>query len=302
MHGVDATHAVANVGVVDAGNHYNVALWDGTDWITDLGVATVQGNNCVPWYSANGDVFFVTYSTLQDTTWRRKTGGVWSILETLGIGSGSEYQYCHGHGGTCFVCGDTPGGLFVKKWDGAITQIHSGVENPYNSLLYALSPTSLWYARWNLGTSDDTVIEYWDGATWTETFRSNIGNGVRSCWFADANNGWMGCTPDVGVVPQILYWNGSTWTPQALPGTVSADDVIYGMWGISASEIYATVHWGDLLLKFDGVSWTDITPVGWPISNPGGLFAYSVASPAAYPLKLPTAGLYIDEIRGVKLT
>jgi hypothetical protein len=219
-------------------------------------------------------------------TWHRRSGGSWSVIDTLG--SGNTFVQVHGSSNSAvYACGNTVPyntNHFVRMWNGAtVSQIYTSSAEGAAGAIFSLSDRSVWYA-W-LSAAYEVVIEYWNGSTWTEQHRVNYGEYAMPSqfYFADATHGWLVCNGSSTVFGPILYWNGSTWVSQALPARLEAWDAIYGVHGSGATDVYATVIDPGRLLHYDGVSWSDITPADWSDEWLEPFGVYSVADVGAVP-------------------
>ena len=93
---------------------------------------------------------------------------------------------------------------------------------------------------------DTTLIEHWDGATWTLVVAPPVGslNAIKA--FA-ANNIWAAGS-------HILHWDGTTW--QQVPNAPAG--VFYGLAGLDPTNIWAvgTVDNHTLTAHWNGTAWT----------------------------------------------
>ena len=90
-------------------------------------------------------------------------------------------------------------------------------------------------------------------ATWTaENANAPASTNFRSVWGSDINNIWI-----VGggiSSPVISKWNGTVWGTQTTSSTVG----LYGVWGTSASNVWASGRNGHIS-RYNGSTWTTYT-------------------------------------------
>lgn len=290
LHGVSENRIIANVGqdTGAGGPYYPIAIWDGNSWTVDT-TTTTNRPACVVWASSN-EIFLTPVSSAVDRRWQRKAAdGTWSIIHT--ISSGHTWEYCHGYSNSAvFACADyfLTGSHYVKKWDGSsVSEIYTSSETGYAGCVYAVSEDSVWYA-WNNDVDYSLIIEHWDGVTWTETYRQIHGvlsqSSPEAFFFLNENTGWLMCDGYQENGGPILYWNGSAWTEQSLPAEVQQFEAFYGIHGSSSSNVYATgLGVDNRLIKYNGSTWSDMTPTSWLSSNdnlsPLGIFVYEESIP-----------------------
>ncbi len=94
----------------------------------------------------------------------------------------------------------------------------------------AISPDNVWVVGYtgaaSEGTGQQTLIEHWNGDTWTRVPSPNVAgasaNLLQSLTVVSADNAWAVGQAVVGGLPKTLalYWNGVQWTisPSLTPG------------------------------------------------------------------------------------
>ena len=111
----------------------------------------------------------------------------------------------------------------------------------------------------------DAVIVHYDGTGWSEQLKRPYEFGPSSF-----NGVWANTPTDVyavgilveeGASGSVYHYDGSAWSPMTLPRQ-AADDLLYGVWGLSGTEIFAfgTYRFGigeyaPLILRYDGIAW-----------------------------------------------
>ena len=128
-----------------------------------------------------------------------------------------------------------------------------------------------------------TVIEHWNGATWSvvkspnATTGYNLLNGVA---VVAANDVWTVGQAAVGSTSNTLveHWNGSAWSVVSSPNVPGSSSILQAVSVVSASDIWAVGYSTDanfvrhlLTLHWDGASWSIVASPGLGI-----LFAVDV--------------------------
>jgi IPT/TIG domain len=238
--------------------------WNGTSWSTVASPsATLSDNNLLVGVSSSG------------------TGDVWAVggyVRTRDSGGNAIYSTLAEHyDGSTWITVGLPG-------LGAGTNVFNGVS--------ALASNDAWAVGTQAPAGQGrltTLIEHWNGISWSVVASPNAGSGNNSLNDIVAlapNNIWA-----VGYYRPangsgsyrdtlILHWNGSSWARIASPNKVSGlDNTLYAVSGSSANDVWvvgayarppdndpSTADYVDqtLVLHWNGVSWAII-----PSPNPG---------------------------------
>src|SRR6266704_1238679 len=127
----------------------------------------------------------------------------------------------------------------------------------------------------NSGGASQTLIEHWDGSSWTgvpSPSPGTTGNGLASVRTVSPTDIWA-----VGVFSNssvdktlILHWNGTTWTRVPSPNPGASDDLT-SVAATSASSAWAAGFTSGgsaqaLILHWDGTKWARMTS---PAPGPG---------------------------------
>ncbi|MFL5797106.1 MAG: hypothetical protein ACJ77A_04125 [Actinomycetota bacterium] len=159
-----------------------------------------------------------------------------------------------------------------------------------------LSPCNAWaVGNFDNGTADQTLIEHWNGSTWTQKTSQNPGGSTQFHELSDADgtsasNVWAvgDYIPTLAQQTLTEHWTGSSWITQASPnpGGSSLDSILTGVAAISASNAWAVGYYSNgtadqtLVEHWNGTSWKVV-----PSPNPGGSsrndFLYGVAAVSA---------------------
>lgn len=157
----------------------------------------------------------------------------------------------------------------------------------------ALNANDVWsVGSWsNAGGYDQSLVEHWDGTSWTLVPSLNIGslhNDLNGVVAISTNDVWavgayttsippMGFAPDTNAIAE--HWNGTSWNWYLLkpyPSNIFAE--INAVAAISSTDVWAVGrYWSAGYLPYvehwDGTSWTPTQ-----ISGGGNLFAVSAWS------------------------
>jgi hypothetical protein len=192
------------------------------------------------------------------------------------------------------------GGAFktlIEHWDGAHWTIVPS-KNPAsgthttNTLgaVVALTPKNAWAFGFyeKTTTSFRTLIEHWDGVSWSVVPSPNNGPGENALLGATARSStdiWaVGYHNDPGNRRTLTeHWNGSAWSIVASPSVGSGDNFLFAVAGPTGRQLWAvgsdSVSFGrTLAVRWNGTGWT----VG-RTANPGDgdRFLQGVAVPGA---------------------
>jgi hypothetical protein len=149
----------------------------------------------------------------------------------------------------------TPSGgqskTWIERWDGVSwTRVTSPNRGTKGNILYSVSANAS-NDVWAVGESDastsnpHTLIEHWDGATWSIVSSPNPGstgavlNGVKADTTGSA---WAVGAEHLG--PAIMeHWDGVSWTVQSIPHPAGSD-VLQAVGG-AGSDLFAAGWYGD---------------------------------------------------------
>ena len=125
------------------------------------------------------------------------------------------------------------------------------------------------------GSADQTLIERWDGTSWTIVSSPNAlastNNYLSGVTCLSASNCWAVGYSRVGTADQTLIerWDGTSWAIVTAPNNSSAqNNILAGVTCVSASDCWAVGHSNNgtadqtLVERWDGSSWTIV-----PASN-----------------------------------
>ncbi len=291
--------------------HTLVEHWDGSSWTivnspnTDSaqsnflsGVTCVSTSDC--WaVGSYGDIY--QGPSPQQTLIEHWDGTSWAIVSSPNPGTtfdsplvsvtcpsatdcwavGSYYSYDRINHQTLALQ------TLIEHWDGNSWTIVSSPNTSSTQFNYLLSVSCVSQANcWAAGTYftgsvQQTLIEHWDGNSWTiasspntSATQFNLLYGVAcvstgDCWAA----GFYAVPAGLGSVSQTLieHWDGTSWTIATSPNTLNTENnYLYGVTCSSASDCWAVgyydpnptvgVHVDQTLIEhWDGSSWAIVT-------------------------------------------
>lgn len=172
-----------------------------------------------------------------------------------------------------WAVGDSSGqGPFLRHWNGTEWTVAApasppGGEHPGSDRLYDVATVSrglAWavgrFANWN-GPAPQTLVERWNGQTWSRVPAPNPGvldNTLQDVDAVSATDAWaVGWSAgDTGNIALILRWNGTAWTrsPVTLP---AGNTELQGVTAVSAKNVWAvgTNEGRPMVLHWNGTGW-----------------------------------------------
>ncbi len=272
--------------------------WNGAAWIIVATPNVGAGDNVlynVTTVTAN-DVWAVgstvTGANLKQSLTMHWNGATWTTVASPNL-SGFNELFSVAARTTTDVWAVGTGGLggsqnatLVERWNGAAWNIVASPNTPGgNSLLNGvtiLSATDIWAvgSGANGGNLIQTLVEHWNGGTWTVVASPNPPVGTMDAVLAavsavSATDIWaVGYYIDATVVTRTLieHWNGATWTIIASPNVGASDNFLNRVSVRAANDIWAVgvYHTGastfTIIQHWDGSAWSVI-----PNPNPGSV-------------------------------
>ena len=114
-----------------------------------------------------------------------------------------------------------------------------------------ISSTNVWAVGYS---SNQTLVDRFDGSGWTASTASNPGTGLNALLSVGAvspNNIWVvGTTKDTGAATQknlIEEWDGASWHVSPSPNPSGNFSVLTGVATIAADNVWAVGEQGELL-------------------------------------------------------
>jgi hypothetical protein len=289
--------------------------WDGTSWQIVASPNLGNGFNALYGVACASDsdcwaVGFENGGNLAQTLIERWNGISWTIHGSPNVGS----QHNVLNAVTCVSSSDCRAvgysgaagakSALVAQWDGTAWTA-SALPNPPLAQENTLSSVTCNSASdcWAVGDSyngtvHQTLIEQWNGTSWTSPVTPNGGvdNYLSHVTCASASDCWaVGHSNNAAVDPQlfdqdlILHWNGSAWLLGAAPtdqATTYANDLA-GVACASGSECWAVgvIQPGGsnpsnraLIIRWDGTLWTSVAAPNVPTTSSDYLYGVSCVS------------------------
>jgi hypothetical protein len=275
------------------GSHFRTLVehWDGTSWsiVSSPNTGALESNSlqAVTCASASdcwavGEYVVGLFDTR--TLVERWDGTSWAIVSSPNA-STAQYNYLYGvtcaSASECWAVGNTVSGPtspiyqnLIERWDGTSwTVVTSGniVPTQYNILqaVTCVSTSDCWaVGNFSNGLASQSLIEHWDGISWTPAISPNTSPLQVNVLQAVACTSTADCLAVgyfVGNVDQTLieHWDGSSWAMVSAPNTNSAqNNLLYGVTCVSASNCWTLGYWfagsnapQTLIAGWDGTSW-----------------------------------------------
>lgn len=164
----------------------------------------------------------------------------------------------------------------IEHWDGTGWSVvpSPNVGTGYNSLsgVAAISSNDVWavgsYEESNYPYDNQTLIEHWDGTSWSVVSSPNPTNGGWLAAVAADSSTDIWAVGQGGAGGQTLteHWNGTSWSivPSPTPGGEN-DDELLGVAAITSTDIWAIGYqntgYGEMTLTehWDGTSWSVVS-------------------------------------------
>jgi hypothetical protein len=180
------------------------------------------------------------------------------------------------------------GGIVAEEWDGSIWSVMAGpVPSPNThevlSGVACLSATDCFAVgdqfSFNGPGSRQTLIEHWDGTSWSVMSSPNPGNdnALSSVSCTDATNCTAVGSTQIGTAPDdglVETWDGSTWSVFGFPSnTSSAGRSLNSVFCTTSTSCTAVGGWSDPLAGTSGSliwAWSSPSPGSYSYSDLSG--------------------------------
>jgi hypothetical protein len=173
----------------------------------------------------------------------------------------------------------TASAAVCQAWTGAQPPSPGTTANELDGVAI-VSACNVWAAGTaNSAFTDQTLIEHWDGASWSRVASPPVGNDAEltAVRALSANDIWAVGHRDIGngETPHTLieHWDGTTWSVANSPSPGSDGSSLTGVSVVSTSDAWAVGHSFEagatqtLILHWDGTSWTQVAS---PTPGSGG--------------------------------
>jgi hypothetical protein len=167
-------------------------------------------------------------------------------------------------------------------WTGTQPPNPGGPSNENNlGGVAVLSSCNAWaVGRYDNGTAFQTLIEHWNGSSWTQAASPNPGgpsndNELTGVAATSSTNAWaVGSSPDNGGKTLIEHWNGTAWQQVASPNPGSpSSNYLFGVAATSSTNAWAVGSYNNLhgaqatlIEHWNGTAWRQVAS-----PNPGGV-------------------------------
>ncbi|HMA36880.1 MAG TPA: S-layer homology domain-containing protein, partial [Chloroflexia bacterium] len=134
----------------------------------------------------------------------------------------------------------------------------------------AVAANDVWaVGYWANGQSPQTLVEHWNGSTWSVVASPNVGTGDNNLYgvaAVAANDVWaVGDYFNGSNVLQTLmeHWNGSAWSVVPSPNVGTGDNNPYGVAAGGANDVWVVGYWANgsnvpqtLVEHWNGSTWS----------------------------------------------
>ncbi len=171
------------------------------------------------------------------------------------------------------------------SWTGVQPPNPSSSSNFLNGVAVVSSCRAWAVGSYFNGTAFQTLIDGWDGASWTQQPSPNPagarrGNELNAVAATSASNAWAVGIYSNGTAYQTLteHWNGTIWAQVPSPSpSSSGDNLLSAVAATSASNAWAVGSYSNgtadqtLIERWNGTTWKRV-----PSPNPGGSARFNV--------------------------
>src|SRR5262249_33527335 len=127
-----------------------------------------------------------------------------------------------------------------------ISSPNQGTNGSELQAISAFASNDVWAAGFYYDSSlvSHTLIEHWDGTTWTVSTSTNQGSNANELYGISArasNDVWAAGYYDNGTHYQTLieHWNGTTWTTATSANSGTNDNYLEAIYAYGASDVWA---------------------------------------------------------------
>ncbi len=175
------------------------------------------------------------------------------------------------------------------------TTPNSGTDDNVLAGVSALTSNDVWAAGFytDTGGVTQTLIEHWNGTAWSIVSSPNVGTSDNFLQAVSARTGsdiwavgYYRTAPGNPWLTLILHYNGTQWTQTASPSPGSAENYLYGVAYVSATDAWAvgfdsntTNIYMILTLRWNGTQWNPVSSPN-PFLSVAGLRGVVVVSPS----------------------
>lgn len=230
-----ASNDVWAVGDSDFGSHIQPLIehWDGSAWTVIPSPSTQLTINILRRVTvvSSTNVWAVGYSYGGGTDvgliehWN---GSAWSIVSGANVGTNYEfYDIAKVSANTLFSVGytSTTDLTLAEKWNGTKWSVSASANPGGSNVFYgatAIAGNNAWAVGNTFVLSSQTLVEHWDGKSWTTVASpsiANFRNNLVSVASVSANDVWAVGSYSTATSSSVLteQWNGTSWSTIAGP-------------------------------------------------------------------------------------
>ncbi|HMA37228.1 MAG TPA: hypothetical protein VKY74_22425, partial [Chloroflexia bacterium] len=243
-------------------SHYQTQTqhWDGTSWTFVASPNVGQGLNnlvAVAPIAAN-DVWAAGFANngVAQTLTEHWTGSSWQIVPSANVGTGANQIF----GLAAVAANDiwavgnyntgTRNQTLVEHGTGSSWQIvaspNMGTGSNFLQRVAALAGNNVWAVGYyvNASMTRQTLVEHWDGTTWSIVPSANTGTGQNTLdgiAVLAADDIWAGGFAGSSPTQQNLveHWDGSQWSIIPSPDAGSGDNGLHGLAAVPGGGVWA---------------------------------------------------------------
>jgi hypothetical protein len=274
---LDAVAATSTTNAWAVGSYWNgtayqtlIEHWNGTAWkqVTSPSPGGSSNKNVLGGVAATSStnawaVGYFSNGTAYRTLIEHWNGTAWKQVTSPNPGGSSNSNILYGVAATSstnawavgYFSNGTAYQTLIEHWNGTawkqVTSPNPGGSSHSNVLngVAATSSTNAWaVGDYYNGTTDQTLIEHWNGTSWKQVTSPNAGgsshdnvlNGVAA---TSSTNAWAVGYFYNGTTDQTLieHWNGTSWkqVTSPNPGGSSDDNILNGVAATSSTNAWA---------------------------------------------------------------
>ncbi|HLH62517.1 MAG TPA: hypothetical protein VKV20_12605 [Ktedonobacteraceae bacterium] len=203
--------------------------------------------------------------------------GSWSTQTSPSVnGSNSLLAVTAVAASAAWAVGDNNNSTLIEQWNGTNWQVVPSPNSPASELdvldgVAAAAANDIWAVGYeNTGGLDSTLIEHWDGTSWSIIASPNVAgtsNRLNAVSVISSTDVWaVGYSGANASQTLIENWNGTSWSIVPSPNVGTELNYLNGIAGDAAGDIYAvgayenlgvdTTTFESLILHYDGTSWS----------------------------------------------
>ena len=144
----------------------------------------------------------------------------------------------------------------IEHWNGSVwsvaTSPPSGSGDNALRGIVALAADDAWAvgSAANASSVPETLIEHWNGSTWSIVSSPNQGTGgnvLQAVSAVAADDVWAAGFSGSGAGSQtlVLHWNGTTWSIVPSPNNGTGANTLYGIAALAAEDVWAVGSYAD---------------------------------------------------------